>query len=241
MTKKCSHFPVSMLKESCKSQTATLGLKTQNASDWFIVPATRRTKFYMKKGLSLVSELNQMLEGWREKLEDRGLRISRMKTECMKCHFGEEDEQEVDLEIDLEVLRETDIFTYLGSKVQHDGGMEAVITNRIQSGWRNWRKCAGVMTDKRMSMRLKRRICNSVMRHALTYGAETWETVKREEERLNVNEMRMLRWTCGVTRRDRASNRHIRGSLHVTEVAKKEGLEGHRYIGLQYKTTVCNI
>ncbi|XP_063586251.1 uncharacterized protein LOC134763612 [Penaeus indicus] len=109
-----------------------------------------------------------LLEGWREKLEDRGRRISRLKTECMKCHFGEEDEQEVDLEIDLEVLRETDIFTYLGSMVQHDGGVEAEITNMIQSGWRNWRKCAGVMTDKRMSMRLKRRIYASVIRPALT-------------------------------------------------------------------------
>ncbi|XP_063587718.1 uncharacterized protein LOC134764971 [Penaeus indicus] len=33
--------------------------------------------------------------------------------------------------------------------------------------------------------------------------------------------MRMLRWTCGETRRGRVSNRHIRGFLHVTEVARK--------------------
>ncbi|XP_063588593.1 uncharacterized protein LOC134765742 [Penaeus indicus] len=124
--------------------------------------------FEVRVGLHQGEELNQILEGWREKLEDRGRRISRLKTECMKCHFGEEDEQEVDLEIDLEVLRETDIFTYLGSM-----------------------------------------------------GAETWATTKREEERLGVKEMRMLRWTRGVTIRDRVSNRHIRGSLHVTEVARK--------------------
>ena len=85
----------------------------------------------------------------------------------------------------------------------------------------NWKKCAGIMTDRRICMKLKNRIYTGVIRPAFIYGAETWATTKRDEERLNVNEMRMLRWTCGVRRRDRVANKHVRGSLHVTEVAKK--------------------
>ncbi|XP_063591927.1 uncharacterized protein LOC134769016 [Penaeus indicus] len=138
-----------------------------------------------------------LLEGWREKLEDRGCRISRLKTECMKCHFGEEDEQEVDLEIDLEVLRENDIFTYLGSMVQHDGGVEAEITNMIQSGWRNWRKWS-----------------RDLGKH------------QERKERLDVNEMRMLRWTRGVTIRDRVSNRHFRIST-PTPYSREKLVEEH--------------
>ena len=99
--------------------------------------------------------------------------------------------------------------------------MEREIGNRIQAGWTSWRKCAGVMCDKRMSVKLKRRIYTTVVRPALIYGAETWTTTKREEERLNVNKMRMLRWSCGVTGKDRVPNKNIRGTLKVAEVRKK--------------------
>ena len=166
------------------------------------------------------ADLNVNLEAWREKLEDRGLRINRMKTEWMRCFFGEEHD-EVDLEIDMENLKEVESFKYLGSVLNNSGSMEREIGNRIQVGWTSWRKCAGVMCDKRMSMKLKRKIYTTVIRPALIYGAETWTTTKREEERLNVNEMRMLRWSCGVTRKDRVPNKNIRGSLKVAEVRKK--------------------
>ena len=39
-----------------------------------------------------------------------------------------------------------------------------------------------------------------MVRPALLYGAETWATAKGQEARLEVTEMRMLRWMCGVTR-----------------------------------------
>ena len=60
-----------------------------------------------------------------------------------------------------------------------------------------------------------------MIRPAMIYGAETWPTTKGEEDRMNVNEMRMLRWTCGVTRLDRIANRYIRGTMKVTEVSGK--------------------
>ena len=36
------------------------------------------------------------------------------------------------------------------------------------------------------------------VRIALLYGAETWATTRGQEARLEVNEMRMLRWMCGA-------------------------------------------
>ena len=166
------------------------------------------------------AELNVNLEDWREKLENRGLRINRVKTEWMRCLFGEEG-NEVDLELDMENLKEVESFKYLGSFLNNDGNMEREMSNRIQAGWTSWRRCAGVMCDKRMTMKLKKRIYTTVVRPALIYGAEAWTTTKREEERLNVNEMRMLRWSCGVTRKGRVPNKFIRGSLKVVEAGKK--------------------
>ena len=42
-----------------------------------------------------------------------------------------------------------------------------------------------------MSMRLKWKISEQP---ALVYGAETWATKKSQENRLEVNEIRMLKW-----------------------------------------------
>ena len=36
-----------------------------------------------------------------------------------------------------------------------------------------------------------------------------------------VNKMRMLRWMCGVTRRDNTQNEHIRGTSRVVRASKK--------------------
>ena len=41
------------------------------------------------------------------------------------------------------------------------------------------------------------------------------------EKKMEVTEMKMLRWMCGVTRKDRIRNVYIRGTTKVTEVSKK--------------------
>ena len=53
------------------------------------------------------------------------------------------------------------------------------------------------------------------------YGAETWATTRGKEARLEVNEMRMLRWMCGVTRRVKIRNEHIREITRVVQACKK--------------------
>ena len=55
---------------------------------------------------------------------------------------------------------------------------------------------------------------------ALEYGAEKWSTTKSQENRLEVNEMRMLRWMFGVTRKDKVRNEHVRASVEVTPVTE---------------------
>ena len=70
-------------------------------------------------------------------------------------------------------------------------------------------------------MKLKGKVYKIVVRPALLYGAETWTTTRGQEVRLEVNEMRMLRWMCGVTRRDTILNEHIRGTTRVVQASKK--------------------
>ena len=54
-------------------------------------------------------------------------------------------------------------------------------------------------------MKLKGKVYKTVVRPALLYGAVTWATTRGQEAPLEVNEVRLLRWMCGVTRSDHIS------------------------------------
>ena len=77
-------------------------------------------------------------------------------------------------------------FTYLGSSVENTGGMATEITQRVSAAWINWKKCSEVLCDRRMPVKLKGNLCKTVVRPALSYGAEIWATTKWQEARLDV-------------------------------------------------------
>ena len=58
-------------------------------------------------------------------------------------------------------------------------------------------------------MRVKGKVHKAVVRPAMAYGHEAAPLKKSEEKKMDVVEMRMLRWMVGVTRRDRIRNEYI--------------------------------
>ena len=84
--------------------------------------------------------------------------------------------------------------------VEEEGGIATEIAKRVGAGWMNWKKCSGVLCDKMMPVKLKAKVYRTVVRPAMLHVADTWATTKRQESRIEVNEMRMLRWMCGVRR-----------------------------------------
>ena len=52
------------------------------------------------------------------------------------------------------------------------------------------------------------------------HGADSWAVKKAQEKKLDVAEMRMLRWMSGVTKLDRIRNDRIRGTTKVGEISK---------------------
>jgi hypothetical protein len=59
----------------------------------------------------------------------------------------------------------------------------------------------------------------------MLYEAECWPIKRRHIQQLSVAKMRMLRWICGHTRRDRVQNDDIHERLGVAPV--EEELFGH--------------
>ncbi|KAK3506633.1 hypothetical protein QTP70_011148 [Hemibagrus guttatus] len=114
-----------------------------------------------------------------------------------------------------EEVKKVQEFKYLGSTVQSNGECGKEVKKRVQAGWNGWRKVWGVLCDRKISARIKGKVYRTVVRPAMLYGLETVSLRKRQESELEVAELKMLRFSLGVTRLDRIRNEYIRGTAHV--------------------------
>jgi hypothetical protein len=80
---------------------------------------------------------------------------------------------------------------------------------------------SGVLCDKKVPQKLKGKFYRMAIRPTMLYGAECWPTKRRHVQQLSVAKMRMLRWICGHTRRDRVRNEDIRDRVGVTPIEEK--------------------
>ena len=134
------------------------------------------------------------------------MKVSRSKTEYL-CINGGNDKKTVKME-DKKVPRVKE-FKYLGSTVQESGGCEREVKKRVQAGWNGWRRVLGVICDRRLPARVKRKVYNSVVRPAMVYRLETVALRKKQVEEMEIAEMKMLRFVMGVTRIDKIRNEFI--------------------------------
>ena len=154
-------------------------------------------------------ELAEQVQLWSTRLADHGLRLNAAKTEYLEC--GEQTDGSIT--VDGHELPKSTQFKYLGSAVRTDGDSLSDASSRSNIAWLKWRQTTGVMCDRRMPLRLKSRIYKTVIRPAALYGCECWPTTVKHEQILHVAEMRMLRWSLGLTRIDRVWNSDIRNAL----------------------------
>ena len=59
------------------------------------------------------------------------------------------------------------------------------------------------------------------MRSTMVYGLETVVVIKKQIEEVEVAEMKMLRFTMRVTRKDKIRNEYIRGTVKVERLGMK--------------------
>ncbi|KAK3521284.1 hypothetical protein QTP70_003127 [Hemibagrus guttatus] len=163
-------------------------------------------------------QVEENLERWRFALERRGMKVSRSKTEYMCVN---ERKGSGTVRLQGEEVKKVQEFKYLGSTVQSNGECGKEVKKRVQAGWNGWRKVSGVLCDQKISARIKGKVYRTVVRPAMLYGLETVSLRKRQESELEVAELKMLRFSLGVTRLDRIRNEYIRGTAHVGRLGDK--------------------
>ena len=74
---------------------------------------------------------------------------------------------------------------------------------------------------RRLSACANGKVYKTVVRHAMLSVLETVLLTKKQEAELAVAELKMLRFSLGVTRMDKIKNEFIRGTAHVRQIGDK--------------------
>ena len=61
----------------------------------------------------------------------------------------------------------------------------------------------------------------SVVRPAMLYGMETVAVTERQMGKMEVTELKMVRWVLGVTRKDKIRNKYMRGTAKIAKLRDK--------------------
>ena len=105
--------------------------------------------------------------------------ISRPKTQFIDCTFGQDNGQGREpVKIIGEEVQRVHHFKYISSSVEETGGMPTEISHSVSAAWRNWKRCSGVLCDRKMPVKLNGKVYKTVVRPALLYGSETWATTR---------------------------------------------------------------
>ena len=134
-------------------------------------------------------------------LENRGMKISRSKVEYFTTDTS--GNQQAAIRLNGEILKRGKTFKHLGSMVDETVKMGNEVYFHIQCGWNNWWKVSGVICDRRVPVRVKGKVHKAMVRPAMMYRLEATAPLRKsEEKKMDMSEMKMLRWKVGVTRRD---------------------------------------
>ncbi|XP_026381588.1 uncharacterized protein LOC113276224 [Papaver somniferum] len=212
-----------MLGKSCTSALAFLKRSAHRDDIVYECTVTGvRKSGGLSNDVALIGEskkvVEEKLELWRKTLKSKGLKLSRTKTEYLRCELNEPEENTGELLLDGQPIQRTDSFRYLGSIIQSNGELDGDIIHRIQTGWGKWRMASGVLCDRKVPLKLKGKFYRVAIRPAMLYGAECWATNSRDVLKLHRAKMRMLRWACGHTRHEKIRNEYVRKKLVVAPI-----------------------
>ena len=101
----------------------------------------------------------------------------------------------------------------------------------MRCGGKKFRDMSGVLTSKKVALRLKGKVYGACIRSAMIYGSEIWAVDTEQELRLERAEMKMVRWMCGVSLRERKTNVELRERLGIEKIGNVMKRSRLRWMG----------
>ncbi|GJU74241.1 hypothetical protein Tco_1265646 [Tanacetum coccineum] len=97
------------------------------------------------------------------------------------------------------------------------------------------------LCDRRIPLKIKGKFYRAAIRPTMLYGLECWAITKALANKVEVAELRMIRWTCGKTMVDMIPNEVFRGELDVDSIIDKmreERLRWFRHVKRRPQTAL---
>ena len=85
----------------------------------------------------------------------------------------------------------------------------------------SWEKVSGVLCDRNLSARVKGKMYKSVVRTTTLYGMEAVAVTERQVGKMEVAELKMVRWALGVTRKNKIRNEYMKGTAKIVKLGGK--------------------
>jgi len=86
--------------------------------------------------------------------------------------------------VDITVTANRDLvdkFCYLGDMLSVDGDADAAVEAIIQTGWNKFRQLVPLLTNRDISLLVRRRLYSSCVQSSMLHGSETWPVRKENE------------------------------------------------------------
>ena len=147
------------------------------------------------------------------------MKVNSRKKEYMCVNEGQDNGSST-VKMQGEEVAKVEDLKYLGSSVQSNGECGREVKKRVQAGWNGWRRMSGVICDRRVPARVKGKVYKVAVR-PMFYGLDTVALTKRQKAEMEVAELKMLRFSLGVTRMDKIRNEYIRGTAQVGRFGEK--------------------
>ena len=109
----------------------------------------------------------EQLDLWRNAIENKGLLVSRNKTEYLPPSSCRDK-----VKLGGEEIKNVTTLKHIGSMFDTEGGTTTDCKNRVLLAWNKCREVTGVFCDKKVPVKLKQKIYTTVIRLIMTYGAE---------------------------------------------------------------------
>jgi len=124
--------------------------------------------------------------------------------------------QRVKIVINDNIIEQVTDFKYLGYRISE---YKSDLEDKLQT----YNKINGAIRrhfGKQMNKETKLRIHNITVKAALKFGREAWVLKKKEEQRLEAAQLKLLRHLLGVTKLDNEKNQCIREKNRSTDHSK---------------------
>jgi len=94
------------------------------------------------------------------------------------------------------------MFIYLGTLSSNDNSVEKETQRRILADNRTYFAAISLFRNRLLSRATKIRLCKTLIRPVVTYGAETWTMTKKEQQAVLIFERKIFRRIYGPNYED---------------------------------------